>query len=178
MRTPSDDHSAKLAEELNTLEHRTGIYEEAERAREGRLFPDVNETPDEYFNEEYDYTRRRTRKTYFSVADSDLRKQLISCERKIHAISLRRWDGDIQTAEREAHQAAVALGRLPWGLAAVVGGGCVALGYYMAGLSGSIGGAVVGIFMGFGTIANTKSERQRTLSAAQESLTQLKVDKE
>lgn len=177
MGTYSEEKAKRIGEELDALEQQAGIREKAERAREGRFMPDLNETPDQYFDAEYDEVRRRTRRTYFDVADLDLRRNLIATERRLHEAWLRSWDEDIQKAEQEVRAARAAVDRLPWGMAAGVGGGCVALAYYFGGLSGAIGGAVVGLFMGGGTIANARADARRNLEAAQESLTLVKADK-
>ena len=178
MGTRAKEEMKKIYEELDALEHQAGIREKALRAREGRFFiSNLNETPDEYFDSEYGEIRHLTRRAYFDVPDLDLRRKLIGAERRLHDVWLRSWDEDVRTAGQDEYAARAAADRLPCGMAAVIGGGCVAFGYFVAGLSGAIGGAVVGLFTGTGTIANARADARRNLEAARETLASVEATK-
>ncbi len=177
------EQAKRLGEELDTLERQAGIHDQAERAREAPVFwfNPFDLTPQQRAEEQDAHEariRRKIRDAYFSIADPDLRKRLISTDRKLHEVWLRSCDDDIAEAAHKVAKATAAADRLPWPMAAIIGGACVAVGYAGAGLSGAIGGAVVGFFLGQGTIANAKSDARRAFQEAEDSLKRAKADKE
>lgn len=161
---------AVLYERLDELEQLAGIHAKAEKIREGRFWPDMNETTDEYFEAEREHIRQGIRPLYFSVPNKDVRMNLIRKQREIALEVAREWDRDVANAQREVREAEAALRRLPWGMAAGIAGGCVTIGYLSAEIAGAIGGAVVGFFLGQGTIENARSQRAAALRAAQDVL--------
>src|ERR1700682_2686896 len=76
----------RLREGILTLEEKAGITAAMERAREGQFIPmgALGEkcSPAEYFADEHDAVRTKTRDAYFSVSDLALRKELISADRQ------------------------------------------------------------------------------------------------
>lgn len=161
--TSAEEQLKRLAEELDDLERQAAIHEQSERDRESSWWA---------------MGRHKIRDAYFSVADLELRRRLISTERKLHEAWLRSCDDDIRKAERNVAKARAASDRPPWEMAALIAGVCVAVGYVGAGLPGTIGGAVVGFFLGQGTIANAKSKARQHLDSAEDLLKEAKADNE
>lgn len=174
MQSRAEKQREQLSEELAALERQAGIDSEAIHSAAVGL-PDLTATPDEYFESKFYRIRDETRRAYFAVRDLDLRKRLIGVERRLHISWLRSWDADVLEAVQAVRIAEAAVNREPWGQAAFIGGGCVAVGYYLAGLAGTIGGAVVGLFMGAGTIANAKADARREINAAQQALASIEA---
>ncbi|MBS4044756.1 MAG: hypothetical protein KG075_00330, partial [Alphaproteobacteria bacterium] len=155
------------AERLFSLERQVGIHDRAERIREGRFLPDLNETPAEYFSEEHDHMRRGIRRLYFSVQDPLARKKLIIAERMLRKDWEEWWRLQWLEAEQEHIKAKQKCQTLPWGEAAFIALGFVALGYWIKQTDGAIGGAVFGSFIAAGYVSNTKSRRQNELERTQ-----------
>jgi len=164
------DSEREKAERLYSLEREVGIYDQAERIREGRFMPDLNETPSEFFNEEHDHVRRRIRRLYFSVQDPIARKKLITAERALRRDWEEWWRLHWLEAEQEHIRAKQKCQTLPWGEAAFIALGFVAVGYWTIQTVGAIGGAVFGSFIAAGYVSNTKSYRQNALERAQAEL--------
>jgi hypothetical protein len=83
---------------------------------------------------------------------------------------------ELLTAQREVAAAKAKAQRGPWGLAAGVAGVCTALDYYFFDLAGAIGGAVVGFFMGQGTIHNAKASANAEIASAEAGLQSVQED--
>lgn len=171
----------ELEAELEDLESQAGITRETERAREGRLFGglDDSETLDEYDDREWDYLKRGIRAAYFSMSDSELRERLISTQRKIEDNHLKGVDDEILKLQQEVRTAERKQENVySWGSAAVIGGVCVYLGHSYFGLSGAIGGAVVGLFLGFGYLHRSRVQSKALLEEAIDNLNEFKKIRE
>jgi hypothetical protein len=145
-----------------------------ERAREGRFIPldamGEKASPDEYFADEHDYFRGKTRDAYFSVQDVELRERLIAAQRKIEGHVLRSFEADIAAASHAVSIATAKTQDQPWTKAAVFAVGAVAVGYWVFGLVGAIAGAVGGFFLGQGVISEAKSKAIAEVNQATQEL--------
>ncbi|RSZ41159.1 hypothetical protein [uncultured Variovorax sp.] len=172
-----DPYRTKLAE----LEQKAGIGEQADRAREGSMFPlgiDGDKVdPQEYFADEADYTRRGIRLAYFSVQDAELRRELIKTVRTLEATHQSLLDRDVGEAASEVSKAKVALRRLPWGTGAFIALLCFGVGEYSKGTSGAIAGGMLGLFMGLGYVWNAKGSAESTLEQAEFDLKSVQRDR-
>lgn len=177
--TNDDEDEERLTRQRDDLERQAGVHDETARTRESvvsgyRYIDRPMEAYESAVRELDDDIRWRLREIYFSISDRNTLRSLIDIDRKLHVIWLNRKDGDIRDAEKEVAKAKATMGREPWGIAALVGGACVALGYFGAGLSGSIGGAIVGFFLGQGTLANARSAARGGLEDAENGLEMMK----
>lgn len=171
----------RLRNECRALEEEAGLSETMERAREGRFIPlgafGEKTSPQEYFADEHDHLRDRTRDAYFSVKGIELRKKLITAQRLIESRLRQSLEEEIIATNREASIAAAKVQRQPWGKAALFGIGAVALGYWVFGIVGAIGGAVAGFFLGQGVIAKARNEASAELAQASHDLEQAQKEK-
>lgn len=163
------------------LEDEAGLTATMERAREGRFIPlgvmGEKVTPEEYFADEHDHLREKTRKAYFSVEDIELRKKLIKTNREIWGRVARSDDEDIGVANREVSIATAKAQKQPWEKAALVAVAVVAVGYWIFGIVGAIGGAVGGFFLGQGVVSNYRINANAELQQATDVLEQAKKEK-
>lgn len=155
------DALKQLQEVCLVLEEEAGISKAMERAREGRFIPlgamGEEASPDEYFADEHDHFRDKARDAYFSVQDVELRKKLITAQRKIDSYVMRSFEADIAAANQAVSSATAKMQNQPWTKAAVFAVGAVAVGYWAFGLVGAIAGAVGGFFLGQGVVSEAKS---------------------
>jgi hypothetical protein len=162
--------SDRLRSEIGTLEEKAGLTDAMERAREGRFIPlgalGEKVSPAEYFADEHDHRRAKTRDAYFTVRDIEVRKELIAATRKLEQSIRESFDEDVIAANREAAAAAAKAQNQPWGKAALLGMSLVAVGYWAFGIAGAIGGAVGGFFLGQGLIAQTRNAASAELAQA------------
>ena len=167
-----------IGKKQTELEAVLGLAKAMERAREGNFFPlgidGENVSSDEYFADEHDEDRRRVRKVYFGIPDIERRKELIKLQRQLDQKIERQSEEDSWRAEAAVTEARRASRQLPWEWAAIIAVGCVALGYYFQGLVGAIGGAVGGVFLAQGAVANRKAQLLADLEQAVGALTDLK----
>ncbi len=105
---------------------------------------------------EYGYRRMSLRRLFFGVSDVNVRKRLIGLTREIEELTMLLIEDErttalkmLQAAERKAVMGS-------WGIAALIAGVSVAIGHLLIALSGAIGGAVVGYFLGRGYIEASK----------------------
>jgi len=151
-----------------------------EQAREGRFIPlgaaGEKATPDEYFADEHDYFRGKTRDEYFSVQDIGLRKNLIEALRKNESHITQTFADDILAANSEVATAKKKMMVEPWTTAAIVAIATVGVGFVAFSLPGAIAGAVGGFFFGRGVIANAKAEANNLLEQATERLEEAKKE--
>ena len=172
----------RLRNECRALEDEAGLTEIMERAREGRLFPlgafGEKTTPQEYFADEHDYLKEKTRDAYFSVKNKETRKKLVAAQRKVESRLRRSLEEDVIRANREVSLAAAKAQQQPWGKAALVGVGAVALGYWVFGIVGALGGAVGGLFLGLGVISHARNYASSLFAQATHDLEQAKKKKE
>ena len=171
----------RLRNECRAIEEEAGLSETMERAREGRFFPlgafGEKTSPQEYFADEHDDLRGNTRDAYFPVKDIGLRKKLITAQRVVESRLRQSLEEDIIAANREVSIAAAKVQRQPWGKAALLGMGAVALGYWVFGIVGAIGGAIGGFFLGQGVIAEARNEANAALAQVSHELEQAQQEK-
>jgi hypothetical protein len=169
-----EDQAEQIFQRLQELEDQAGIRSKADRAREGSFIPlgalGDPATPDEYFADEYDHTRSGIRRAYFSVSDVDLRKQLINTQRKLEKLGSDGQTRDVNKARHALEVSKQESAKQPWGTAAAIAGGAVALGYYAFELVGALAGMVGGFFLGQGVIADARRRAADAITADQESL--------
>jgi hypothetical protein len=169
----ADPRVKKLTEELVELETRAGIAEKVKDVEIGPLFPNLEATPDEYFNEAADHLRWTVRKLYFELEDVELRKRMIRKRCEIETAAGVYWQRQVVTERRKLAAAQQRAKSLSWFWAGCLAALCVAVGAYYFQLYGSIGGGLMGFFFAQGLLAherNTKAEEVRT---AQEALDEL-----
>lgn len=168
------DALKQLQDVCLALEEESGISKAMERAREGRFIPlgamGEEASPDEYFADENDHFRDKARDAYFSVQDVELRKRLITAQRKIDSYVMRSFDADIAAANHAVSVATTKTQSQPWTKAAVFAVGAVAIGYWVFGLVGAIAGAVGGFFLGQGVISEAKSNAIAEINQATQEL--------
>lgn len=164
----------RLERVCQALEEQAGLVEIMKRAHEGRFFPlgafGEPATRREYFADEYDALRERTRDAYFSVTDENLRKMLIAACRNIGSFKSRCIEEDIMNANRNVIAANAKLQRPPWDKAALFGIGAVAVGYWIFGIAGAIAGAIGGFFWGQAIISQARGEADALLAEAKADL--------
>lgn len=177
------EQDAKLKPHLGRIEEletQLGIRDAAERAREGSFMPlgidGERVDPEEYFADEYDDERRKTRKLYFSIENMDAKRELIEEARTVQ--ELRRHFSQIamQDAKGELAKVKARMRKLPWGSGAIIALLGIGLGYWLRGDTGAIGGAVFGFFMGYGYVQNSKGQLETDLEQAEQALKQAKRD--
>lgn len=170
----------RFAEHCEALEARADISQAMSRAREGRFIPlgalGEPASSAEYFADEHDYLRSKTRDAYFSVQDLELRKQLIAAERAVDAEIEKSYAADMSEANQTLLLAQAAADKQPWRTAAVVALGAVALGNWFYGLVGAIAGAVGGFFLSQAIVHEAKVTTKAALSTAVAEIEQLRKD--
>jgi hypothetical protein len=163
------------------LEDEAGLTATMKCAREGRFIPlgalGEKVTPEEYFADEHDHLRDKTRNAYFSVENVELRKKLIKANREIWERVARSDNEDVVVAKREVSIATTKAQKQPWEKAALVAVAVVAVGYWTFGIVGAIGGAVGGFFLGQGVISNARIKANAELQQATDALEQVKKEK-
>jgi hypothetical protein len=166
----------RLREDCKVLEDKAGLSKLMERAREGRFIPlgafGEETSPQEYFADEHDHLRGKTRDAYFSITNMELRKQLIATQRLVESRLRQSLQQDIIAANREVLMATAKVQRQPWGKAALFSIGAVAIGYWVFGIVGAISGAVCGFFLGQGVISEARNEANAELAQASNDLEQ------
>ena len=171
----------RLRNDLRALEDEGGLTAIMERAREGRFIPlgafGEKTTPQEYFADEHDHLRDKTRDAYFPVENIELRKKLIAAQREVESRLRRSLEEKIVRVNREIAVATAKAQQQPWAKAALVGVGAVALGYWVFGIAGAIAGAVGGFFLGQGVISQARNEANGLLAQASGDLEQAQKDK-
>jgi hypothetical protein len=167
-------------QELEHLEQQTGISHTMQVARAGRTLAPAalgeHATPQEYVADDYDRRRGATRDAYFSVADVQLRKQLIVLAREIDSRHRLATDEHVGQARRASSIAALKLSRRPWGKAALPGIALMAFGYWTAQAAGGIAGAVAALLLGLGVIVNARNNARLRLAQATRTLERAQSD--
>jgi hypothetical protein len=167
-----------LREALAALEAQAGITEEMERARDYNFMPlgidGEKVSSDEYFADEHDGRRDRTRKAYFGVADIELRQKLIKADREFDKKIEEHSEDDLREANSAVIKAKTAAAQQPWGLAAIIAIVAVAIGYKVYDVVGAIAGAVGGFFLAMGAVKNKQAETAAALAQAEQELAELK----
>ena len=151
------------------------------RAREGRFIPlgalGEEVTPEEYHADEYDHLRSKTRDAYFSVNDLAFRRKLIAAHRKAGSRYRQSLEEDIIAAYRAVSTARAKTQRQPWAIAAALGVGAVAIGYWAFGIVGAFAGAVGGFFLGQGAITASRNEANLELAQTSAEFERAQKDK-
>jgi hypothetical protein len=121
---------------------------------------------------------QKIRDLYFSVTDPVIRRALMIIERKEHDVMVEFWNRGVEEAEAivEKAQARTDIPFRVWLTAAICGFMVVAAGQLAAGLTGAIGGAVAGYFIGQGIVATYKGWARRALATARRDLDEERVD--
>jgi hypothetical protein len=121
---------------------------------------------------------QRIRDRYFSVTDPVIRRALMIIERKEHAVMVEFWNRGVEEAEAivEKAQSRTDIPFSVWLTAAICGFIVVAAGQLAAGITGAIGGAVAGYFIGQGIVATYKGWARRALETARRDLDEERVD--
>lgn len=177
VRDPMDREDARqiakaLFDELEKLEAQATLTDQIKRAYEGRFIPlgalGDKCSPAEYFADEYDFKRGRIRNAYFGVGDVGQRQRLIrarlqleQAEERMGAERFRSREKDVRAAKSKS---------LPWITAGLVGASCVIVGYEVKETAGAIAGALLGFFVGQGTIHNAKESKAQAIADAEEEL--------
>ncbi len=157
------------------LEQRAGIAETVSLAHDGR-YPSVPTNPAEealYGNQvlaiEKKAVRLHIRDAYFSVADMDLRKNLITKSRECEALRRRWFQQEVTDADARLKAVHTSI-RHWWLLAALCGTGFVGGGYFIFAIPGAIAGALVGLFLGRAIERADESRREAELKKAKNDL--------
>lgn len=169
----------EIAEKLKAAERAVGIWEKAEEARDGPLFPYgvFDKRPhgekqqaledDLYWADQHDHIRGEIRALYFSVPDIENRKALISLDSELESARRRILaqgvvDARLELAAMEKKQA-----NPPWVAAGVIGCIAVLIGTLVAGIPGAIGGAILSYFWGKGMISSAATDAQAAIKVAE-----------
>ena len=132
---------------IGSLEGRAGITEAVRQARESGA-------PD------------KLRAAYYSVADAELRKQLIVTTGKLDRLYLQKCDLDVALAKEEVAKAIEKSNSQPWYLSVASSVGAVIIGQWILGLFGAIAGAISGFYLGQWLLASIKKENAREIEHA------------
>jgi hypothetical protein len=121
---------------------------------------------------------QKIRDLYFSVSDPVIRRALMILERKEHDVMVEFRNRGVEEAEVivEKAQARIDIPFHVWLTAAICGFMIVAAGQVVAGLTGAIGGAVAGYFIGQGIVAKCRGWARRALETARRDLDDERVD--
>jgi len=172
----------RLWQACRVLEAQAGISTAMQRAREGPFIPlgalRESPTPDEYFANEYDYFRRKARDAYFSVKDAAQRRKLIAAQRAIDACHNASNENEVARSLTAVAAAKAKSRNLPWGGAAAVSIGAVAIGYVGFALVGAIAGSVAGWFLGQGMISDAKTKATADVDRETEDLEHARQERE
>jgi hypothetical protein len=158
MRASLEDRQKRLNDEVGPIEdERDGLEKQL-----------VIHAYAQKLREKYSWiARQNLRDAYFAVSDLELRKRLICLDRKYHKALSDFWNEDAQASERDLSQAQKAAAKSRWPLAALLGGGFVAIGYMVAGLLGAAGGVAIGIYSARLTIADGKAAARAAIVTAE-----------
>jgi len=165
-----------LVDRRDELERKAGVHQLAKDARDSPFSHLLRDLPARERNQAErsgaEHTRRRIRDIYFSIIDSDLRCKLIAVDRKLYLNWLQRKEY-FREAEGKVSEAKLEKDREPWKMVVLIGGGAVAIGYFVAGPIGSIGGAVVGFFLGLGVFPLAKFAARNAVQYAERGLNEI-----
>ncbi len=162
MRPSLEDRQKRLNDEVGPIEdERDGLEEQL-----------GIHTLSRQLREKYSWVARQNlRDAYFAIGDLDLRKRLICLDRKYHKALSDFWDDDARDSEYDLSRAKKAADRSRWGVAALVGGAFVAIGYKIAGFSGATGGAAIGLYSARMAIEDGKAAARAAVVTVEEELT-------
>jgi hypothetical protein len=132
---------------ISSLEARAGITEAVKQAREAGA-------PD------------RLRAAYYSVADAELKRQLITTTGKLDRLYLQKCDLDVSLAKEEVSKAIEKAKKQPWHLSVTSSIGAVIIGQWILGFFGAIAGAIGGFYLGQWLLASIKKENAREIEHA------------
>ncbi len=133
---------------ISSLESRAGIAEAVKQARDAGA-------------------PEKLRAAYFSVADAELRKQLIDTTGKLDRLYLQKCDRDVALAKEEMSRAVESSQHQPWYLSVASSVGAVIVGQWIFGFFGAIAGAISGFYLGQWVLASIKKENAKEIEHAQ-----------
>jgi hypothetical protein len=108
------------------------------------------------------------RAIYFAVPDLALRKAAISAHRRLMLhVENNYYESQIQDEMAILNKARMDLNNPPWKFPAFSGCAAVWLGYSFFGLSGALGGALIGFFAGQAYVNNSRQVARNAISAAE-----------
>jgi hypothetical protein len=145
----------ELSASISSLEERAGITAAVRHARE-------TGAPD------------KLRAAYYSVTDTELKKQLITTTGKLDRLYLQKCDLDVSTAQEEVSKAIEKSKKQPWHLSVTSSLGGVVLGQWALGLFGAIAGAIGGYYLGQWLLSSIKKENASELEHAKQLLASAK----
>jgi hypothetical protein len=169
-------------DELERLEELAGLSQTMKITRTGADppagVPGEHATHEEYVAQDYDRRRGATRDAYFSVADTQRRKQLIALSRKLDGGHRQLAQEQIEAAARAVSQAESGLQRQPWGRATLLGAALVAFGFWTSQGTGAIAGAAAALFLALGIMANARNHARLRLARAMHKLARAKKERD
>jgi predicted RND superfamily exporter protein len=141
----------ELGDLIVSLEEQAGITGAVKQARE-------NGSP------------AKLRDAYYSVADIELRKKLITTTGRLDQLYLQKCDQDVSLAKDEVSRAIDKTNQQPWHIAAASWLAPVGIGHWALGLVGAVGGAIAGYFLSQWVINVIKKDDSKVLEQAKHSL--------
>jgi len=131
--------------------------------------------------EEFEVEEQRRRATqkiralYFGVADVALRKELIAKDREEGELALAFWQVGMTDAARKL-SAARTTGKRWWLATSALGTGFIAIGFYLFGIIGALGGLIVGYFCGRNMEQSALQARQSAIAEAEKEVKEAEQD--
>lgn len=150
-----DELNIELTSDIHAFEQEAHIKEDAADAREAYSF---------------DAEKSSIRKLYFAVDDEKLRKDLISKQIEIDQNLLAQRYAEVRDAQRKVSKAKQKEASNHWVFAAFIAVVVVAVGNFFFEISGTIGGAVAGAFLGIGYVEQSKRSAKFGLKFAENEL--------
>jgi len=146
-RLKREEELRRLGAENSALEDEAGISALIAEAREPISGWGMEEaSPDEYFAETHDNTRKKTRDAYFSVQDVSLRKRLIAADRRFDRARKVGFEADYLDAVKLLGIAEERANKKHWGRGATAFLASIGAGAFSYGAIGAVGGAIAGYF--------------------------------
>lgn len=172
-----------LFSELESFEKQSGIFEKAEKIREGSFMYYPSDAPlfsdqrkieiEKEINFEQSLMRKKIRKLYFSVSDTDLRKILISKDREISKTILKKQFNEIQREEKELSK--LQNGSKYWIIvSSITSMFFIYLGNELYSNVGALIGASIGIFYGIQMKYDEINNTNKKISQVKENIVELK----
>jgi len=169
----------EIAKQLEAAEREAGIWEKADKARQGPLIPYgvFDERPsgakqqalenDLYWADQHDDIRGKIRALYFAVSGVESRKALISLDAELESANRRILAQGVVDARLELAAMKHKQANPPWVAAGVISCIAVLIGSLLAGIAGAIGGAILGYFWGQGMVSHARTDAQAATEVAE-----------